>query len=79
MSKQEKMLDLVKGYKDSGLSGAAYSRKHGIHRSRLYYWIKKLNQTDSPSGFVQIKPQSPVSRTIEVNYPNGVSVAVVSI
>ncbi len=76
MSKKEQMLSMVADYKASGLSGAAFCRDRGIHRSLLYYWIKRYDQQTSPGGFMELKPTHKTNKSIEVTYPNGVRVLV---
>ena len=75
---------LVDGWKESGLSQAAYARQAKIPTHRLYYWIRKLARPSpdravaapamaAPEPFVQI-PWQVSARTrgpIEIHLASG--------
>ncbi len=46
MDKKSKMFQLVKGWKDSGLSKVAFARQHGITVHSFEYWCRKLKEED---------------------------------
>jgi len=49
--------ELVERQGSSGLSGAAFCRKHDINLSRFYYWRRRLKQ-DSPGGFLELRAEA---------------------
>jgi hypothetical protein len=71
--------ELVRKWPASGLSQIAYSRKHGIGRSRFMYWVRKLNPKASicerSGGFVEVKRDIPVQPAfgIELDLPGGIT------
>ena len=69
--KREWMYELVRQWKNSGLSQAKYAEQHSLTLVKFRYWIKRLNEpADNESGFVQLNGFS--SQSISLRYPNGV-------
>jgi hypothetical protein len=67
----EKMQDLVRQWKQSGMSQASFARKNELTLHSLRYWIKKSCRPEMPdSGFIQICGSTPAP--ICLHYPNGV-------
>ncbi|TPE43341.1 IS66 family insertion sequence element accessory protein TnpA [Pontibacter mangrovi] len=74
MTHQEKMLQLVELYEESGLSQRAFCQEQGLKLSQFTYWIHKVRkEKQATSGFVQLSPPEPAAQ-LEVIYPNGVKV-----
>jgi transposase-like protein len=55
MDKQSKMYQLVREWKESGLSGEAFAQQHGISFYSLEYWYRKLKKD---TGNLPIKNKS---------------------
>jgi transposase-like protein len=64
MDKKSKMLQLVKGWKNSGLSRVAFAQQHGITIHSFEYWRRKLKKEEdklpvgNQSGIKHICPPS---------------------
>jgi transposase-like protein len=43
------MLSLARQWRQSGTTTQAFAREHGITRSNLYYWRKRLNREERPA------------------------------
>ncbi|WP_428978344.1 IS66 family insertion sequence element accessory protein TnpA [Flavobacterium pisciphilum] len=73
-TEQQKLLIL---YRASGLSIAAFCKKHDLVRATFDYWLKK-DKEKSRGSFVAIKPPvitspSVALPSIELSFPNGVT------
>lgn len=68
----------VSAWRGSGLSQAAYCRRHGLDVKRLAYWQRVLDESQAPatSALVPIRLQEPVAGDgrIEVCLRNGLRV-----
>lgn len=71
------------GWRDSGLSQAAYCRQHGLSLKCFAYWRRNLDQTpvrlSAPTSMPALVPivvhDAPVAdERIEVRLPNGLQV-----
>ncbi len=72
MKKAEQMRQLVRQWKESGLTQKVYCEKIGIKRTTFANWVKRSHDKTG-QGFVAITPPTrPVSESIELIYPNGV-------
>ena len=54
----------------SGLTVKDYCTQNGLVKSNYYYWVKKLNGENKPSGFTAVHVATDAA--VEVIYPNGV-------
>lgn len=57
----------------SGLTVSEYCKQNGVVKSGYYYWLKKLNAINQPSGFTAISVAKNAS--VEISYPNGVQLS----
>ena len=76
MTKQEKksmMLTLVEHWQQSGMSQSAFARTQNITLFKLRYWIRKRQQIEQESGFIQLNEFS--HQGISIRYPNGVELS----
>ncbi len=78
MSKEtnaSKMEKLVKAYLLSGQSQKAFAAAHGVSENKMYYWIKKLSNTNSSTSKKESSKTDfvPISVT-PINIPKGVIV-----
>jgi SOS-response transcriptional repressor LexA len=76
MNKQEKksmMLTLVEHWQQSGMSQTAFARTQNITLFKLRYWIRKHQQIEQESGFIQLNKFS--HQVISIRYPNGVELS----
>lgn len=68
----------IEAWECSGLSQAAYCRKHGLVKCRFSYWKKKLSPVDADnerrSGFVPVRLAPTVTAELTLRLPNGVAV-----
>lgn len=64
-SSRESKLEFWKRHLDqlsaSGLTQAAYCRKHGLKWYQLHYWRRKLSEAGEPGGRLRLVPLRPVS------------------
>ena len=78
MSSKDKMFPLVKQYNESNLSIKGFCRKNNLSASTFRYWIGQYKNSeiikDIPS-FIHVET-SPISASLEIVYPNKVSVRV---
>jgi transposase-like protein len=78
------MSELVTSYYESGQSQSAFSRTHGISKSKLCYWIKKFprkpGEKPTKSNFVSLSADSSFqptsSRNMYIRLGNGVEIEI---
>lgn len=70
--------EIVRNWKDSGLSIRAFCQREGISQGSFYAWKKRAraNEAAQASGFVELNVAAPGSEPVVVGLPNGVTVAV---
>src|SRR5690606_37187559 len=72
MEKAEKMLELVKLWRLSGLKRLNFCEQHpGLKVSTLSYWIGKFNKMNNSSQFIELSGVSSSAELLLI-YPNGV-------
>lgn len=73
MDLSEKMFELVRLWRESGLSQREFCKQHQIGVAKLGYWVGKEKQSFNGVGFLELsaRPSTP-SISYEVIYPNGV-------
>lgn len=79
MSSKEQMFPLVRQYQDSGLSISAFCKKNKLAASTFRYWIEQYNSSEmvvNKSSFISIETIAPTSPSVEIIYPNKVSIRV---
>ena len=77
MDKKQEMFELIVKQQESGLSQKSFCEEEGIGLQKFVYWKQKWLQKNEESSFIQIKaPTKMESSTIEITYPNGVSLKV---
>lgn len=58
---QTTMLKIIKEWKESGITLSDFAKKKGITRTKLQYWLKKLNPENYQSinfpAFLEIGPE----------------------
>jgi len=72
-SKAAAMRTHIETCSKSGLTVTDYCSQNGLIKSNYYYWLKKLNGINQPSGFTAISVTK--SASIEISYPNGVQLS----
>lgn len=78
MEKAEKMFELVKLWRLSGLKRLDFCEQHPeLKVSTLSYWIGKSNKMNKSSEFIEI-PGLSSSPEIRLIYPNGVQLCTTS-
>lgn len=60
----------IEAQSKSGLTVTEYCTQNGLVKSNYYYWLKKLNGKNKPSGFTAVHVATDAA--VEVSYPNGV-------
>lgn len=71
------MRAMVSEFRESGLSQRIFCEQRGINLHTFVYWVGKLKQADSVSGFIAV--ESSVSKPnvgFEIEYPNGVKLRI---
>jgi transposase-like protein len=79
MSSKDKMFPLVEQYQQSGLSISAFCKKNKLAASTFRYWIEQYNSSEkllNKSSFIGLKTTVPACPSIEIIYPNKVSIRV---
>jgi hypothetical protein len=69
----------IKQWQSSGLSQAAYCRKHQLSAHRFYYWRRRLPASQEPASFLPVAlSASPVQPhpTIRIHAPNGFTIEI---
>lgn len=71
----------IEGWRDSGLSQAAYCRQHGLDLRRFGYWRRTLGPSGDAAPLPALVPitvtDAPsVDERVEVRLPNGLQVRV---
>jgi len=69
-AKAGQMRQHIEACSQSGLTVTDYCTQNGLVKSNYYYWVKKLNEENKPSGFTAVRVTTDAA--IEVIYPNGV-------
>jgi len=71
---------IINEYRDSGLSGAAFCRKHNINPGRFYHWRGYLKDStvQKDKGFFELVPCFPQKdkRSIHIHLANGIGIEV---
>jgi hypothetical protein len=62
MINESKIRDLIKRYKETGLTMKAFCVNEGIPKSSFYYWRKKLNK-EPGKGFIPLLVNSTPANT----------------
>ena len=78
MDKEQQMRAMISEFRESGLSQRLFCEQRGINLHTFVYWVGKLKQADSVSGFISVV-QSSVSKPnlgFEIEYPNGVKLRI---
>jgi transposase-like protein len=81
MSSQDKMFPLVKQYYESSLSINVFCKKNKLSASTFRYWIQQYKRSDAADDqptFVKVVETSPLSSSLEIVFPNKVSVRISS-
>ena len=77
MTKKEKasqMAELVRIWKEGGLSQKAFAHENGLKLAKFRYWIQKQHNPEPEGpGFIQIGGSS--VQAIGLRYPNGVELS----
>ena len=77
MDKKQAMFELIVKQQESGLSQKSFCEEEGIGLPKFVYWKQKWLQENEESTFIQIKAPTKIEpSTIEISYPNGVSLKV---
>lgn len=69
--KESEAREMLREWKQSGLSGAAFARGRGIPESRLWYWSKRLREVPKSEqvSFVPVAVSAPGGRAqIEIEH-----------
>jgi hypothetical protein len=74
MNRTEKMLALVKDYRESGMTQKEFCRESGMGITKLNYWISKSREASAPTGFVPIS--SAPRKEVTLEYPSGVRISI---
>jgi hypothetical protein len=64
----------IEQWKASGLSQAAYCRKHRLKAHRFYYWRRRLSASQDGVSFLPVALSSSLAQnhtTIRIHTPNG--------
>lgn len=56
IDRREQMKRLVKKWRASGQTKAAFVRAHGVSRGRLEYWVRRLGEGESSGGGRRQRP-----------------------
>jgi len=76
MDLSEKMFELVRLWRESGLSQREFCKQHQIGVAKLGYWVGKEKQSVNGVGFLELSARhSTPSVGYEVVYPNSVRVS----
>jgi hypothetical protein len=82
---------LIRSWRQSGLSAAAFARKIGIHPNRITFWKRRLALVDQPAtpaqptAFIQLPNAAATTalaattlpaQTIEAVLPNGIHLTI---
>lgn len=80
MSSQDKMFPLVKQYYESSLSINVFCKKNKLSASTFRYWIQQYKKSDpaNEGAFINVVETSPLSASLEIVFPNKVSVRISS-
>ena len=72
-AKAEQMRLHIEAQRKSGLTVTDYCTQNGLVKSNYYYWVKKLDGENKPSGFTAVSVATDAG--VEVIYPNGVQLS----
>lgn len=76
-NRQAEMFALIDQWQQSGQSQQLFCSQSGVAKSIFYYWLKKYRMMQQDiAGFIPVNIRSTnqhFKHTIEVQYPNGVS------
>jgi len=67
----QKREELLKEYKDSGLSRNEFCAQRNIKITTFYGWFKKRKKKRTVPAFAQVKLTAPKKAPIEISLPNG--------
>ena len=83
MTREEKInywQGVINQYRDSGLSGAAFCRKHNINPGQFYHWRYRLKDSalKEDKGFFELIPCLSVedTRPIHIHLTNGITIEI---
>ena len=73
--------EVVSRFESSGLSQSEFSRREGLLKSRLNYWLRKFRSTSpGSSSFVELpsiaSPSGANFSEIELEFPSGLSLRI---
>ena len=72
-AKVKQMRFHIEACSQSGLTVTEYCTQNGLVKSNYYYWVKKLDGENKPSGFTAVSVAT--DATVEIVYPNGVQLS----
>ena len=78
-TKQQEMFAIIEASLQITGSIKEFIAQSSITSATFYYWKKKyqtIQQSDTPKGFIPIKPVNKTDCTIEIQYPHGQTVKV---
>lgn len=73
---------VVRAFRSSGMSAPEFSRKHGIHFTTLYHWMRSIGKRTALGGFRRVKisesPLMGLGSTVvaEIGFTDGAQVRV---
>ena len=83
---REKMFGYVEQWYMSGISQAAFCRRHNLTKRRLNYWVKQYDRHNAcgVQNFLPLQIERPIEigekkvsgTTLCIHYPNGVSLEI---
>lgn len=75
----DEMYPLVAQFLSSSLTQSDFCSRHDLPISVLRYWLRR-HRSEEPSGFVEVRPESPPAEKahVEILYPGGVRVRLFS-
>jgi len=71
--------EVLNEFSGSGITAMQFCKERSINKATFYYWKKKLSANkEHPKGFLEIDVSAPIKAGIEIEYPNGVKLRVLS-
>ncbi len=62
--------------RESGLTVKEYCQQQGLSRAGYYYWLRRLRPQASSGSIVPVQIHNArIGGTLEISYPNGVSLS----
>lgn len=75
---ETEMRTVITSWKASGQTQQAFCISQGIPFNRFYYWYRKLAGKKSIKGFIQVKSQEEANVRMNIIYPSGVRIEMLS-